>query len=87
MFRHFPEAYHGESPDLDISSTLQELGDREGLWLRITTIPVDAVDDKHGFSLRQELPTLVGLVGEVYEGPVTDDAEEACKSSFDDEDP
>lgn len=81
------KTYHGETPDLDVHSTLEELGNGEWLGLGITTIPVDTVDDELGFALVQEFPALVCLVWEVDEGPVTDDTKEACKRAFDDEDP
>lgn len=81
------KTYQGETPNLDVGSTLEEPPKREWLGLGITTISVDTVDDELGFSLGQKFPTPVCLVWEVDEGPVTDDTKEACKRAFDDEDP
>jgi hypothetical protein len=81
------KAYHGETPDLDVCSTLEEFGKGPRLRLGVTTIPVDTIDNELGFFLSQEPPTLVGLVRKVDESPVADDAKQACKSTFDDKDP
>ena len=79
--------YHGETPDLDVGSTPQEVSERPRFRLGITTILVDTIDDEPGLSLTQKVPALVGLVWKVDEGPVTNEAKEAGKRSLNDEDP
>lgn len=80
-------SYHGESPDLDIQTTAKELLQAPWLWLCVTTILVDCIDDKLGLALVEEMPRGVGLVGEVNKCPITDDTQEDRKRSLDDEDP
>jgi hypothetical protein len=81
------EAHQCESPDLNVSTSLEELGQREWLGSRITTISIHTIDDEEGFALSQELPGLVSFVGKVDNSPVADNTEKACQSPFDDEDP
>jgi hypothetical protein len=69
--------YHRESPDFDISTTIEELGQRPWLGLSITTILVDTINDEHSFTLSQEVPRLMRLVREIHQCPVTDDTKEA----------
>jgi hypothetical protein len=73
-----PDAYQCETPDFNVGTALEELGKRPWLRLSITTIPVDTVDDVHGFTLGQEVPRFMRLVGEIDQSPVTDDTEKAC---------
>lgn len=81
------KTHHGVAPDFEVQTALEELDRVPGLGLSVTAVLVDAVDDELGLALRQELPRCVGLVGEVDQEPVCDDAEEAGQGAFDDEDP
>ena len=81
------EAHQRESPDFDVSTSFEELGERPWLGSSVSAVPVHAIDDEQGFSLGQKLPALVRFIGKIDNGPVTDNTQEACQSSFDDEYP
>lgn len=79
--------YESIAPDLGVETGTEEFGRGERFVLGITTIMVDTVDDELSLTLGDELPGLMGLVGEVNQRPVTNDTEEARQSTLDDEDP
>jgi hypothetical protein len=80
-------AYHCESPNFDIGTTTEKLLQIPRLWFRITTIPVDGIDDELCFPLIEEVPRRVRFVREIDQCPVSNDAQEASQRPFDDEDP
>lgn len=57
------------------------------LWLGVTTITVDTVDDEFGFAFSQKLPRCVRLIWEIDQHPVGPNTKEAGQSAFNDEDP
>jgi hypothetical protein len=81
------EVHQCESPNFDVCASFEELGQRPWLGSSVSAVSVHAIDDEQGFSFGQKLPALVRFIGKIDDGPVSDNTQEACQSSFDDEDP
>ena len=79
---------HGETPDLEIKTGLQELDEVERLGGDIRSVGVDASDDEVNFTLVQEAPGLLGVgVGEGNQEAIPHDPDADGEDAFDDEDP
>ena len=79
---------HGETPDLEIKTGLQELDEVERLGGDIRSVGVDASDDEVNFTLVQEAPGLLGVgVGEGNQEAIPHDPDADGEDTFDDEDP
>jgi hypothetical protein len=79
---------HGETPNLEIKTGLQELDEVERLGGDICSIGVDASDDEVNLALVQEAPGLLGVgVGEGNQEAIPHDPDADGEDAFDDEDP
>ena len=79
---------HGETPNLEIKTRLQELNQVERLGSDICSVGVDTSDDEIDFTLIEEVPRFLRVaVWERYEEAVAHDADADGQDAFDDEDP
>lgn len=86
-YRCDAEKDKGKDPNLEVGSGLQKGSKGKGLRYGVSSIAVDAANDKVALLLGQKVPRPMSLFWKPHEEEVGDESTDARDDAFDDEDP